>query len=340
MIVPHLNVDTFGSHIGKYSERLKVTHKEGVLEQVPLLHLQSILITSRGVSISADAVEACCERGIPIHYIDPTGYVYASVMSNGLNGMALTRRAQLYAYESPLGAQFACAVAEGKILNQAVTLKYIAKNRAEGSPDVFEELRLASDEVLDHTATIAQFKGGALDDIRTGLMGAEGAAARRYWQAVGALFPADYGWPGRKTRGAHDAINSLLNYGYGILYGQVAQAVVLAGLDPYAGFLHVDRSGKPSLVLDLIEEFRQVAVDRLVFGLVNRGFTVKQQEDGLLDTETRKRLATKVLEHLETEVRHEGKRYGIRTVIQMQARQLASFVRGEREQYTAFRASW
>lgn len=340
MIVSHLNVDTFGSHIGKYSERLKVTHKEGVLEQAPLLHLQSILITSRGVSISADAVEACCERGIPIHYLDPTGYVYASVMSNGLNGTALTRRAQLYAYESPLGAQFACAVAEGKIQNQAVTLKYIAKNRAEGAPEVFEELRLASDEVLDHTSTVAQFKGYALDDIRAGVMGAEGAAARRYWQAVGSLFPQDYGWPGRKTRGARDAINSLLNYGYGILYGQVAQAAVLAGLDPYAGFLHVDRSGKPSLVLDLIEEFRQVAVDRLVFGLVNRGFNVGQEDNGLLTAETRKRLATKVLEHLETEVRHEGKRYGIHTVIQMQARELASFVRGEREQYTAFRASW
>lgn len=82
MIVNHLIVETFGCHIGKHSERLKVTHKEGVLQEAPLLHLQSILISGRGVSISADTVEACCERGIPIHFVDPTGYVYASVMSN------------------------------------------------------------------------------------------------------------------------------------------------------------------------------------------------------------------------------------------------------------------
>jgi len=340
MIVDHLITDTFGSHIGKYSERLKVTHKEGTLGEAPLLHLKSVLITNRGVSMSSDAVEACCERGIPIHYLDPTGYVYASVMSSGLNGTVLTRRAQLHAFESPLGAQFACAVAEGKIHNQAITLKYIAKNRAENEPDVFESLRMASDEVLDHTVTIDRVRGGLLEEVRNTVMGAEGAAARRYWQAVSSLFPDSYQWSGRKTRGARDPINSLLNYGYGILYGQIGQAIVLAGLDPYAGFLHVDRSGKPSLVLDMIEEFRQVAVDRLVFGLINRNFTVKQEDNGLLDTDTRKRLATKVLEHLETEVRHEGKRFAIRTVIQMQARDLASFLRGERGAYTPFKASW
>lgn len=340
MIVDHLITDSFGSHIGKYSERLKVTHKEGTLVEAPLLHLKSVLITNRGISMSSDAVEACCERGIPIHYLDAIGYVYASVMSNGLNGTVLTRRSQLHAYESQFGSQFACAVAAGKIHNQAVTLKYLAKNRSESEPDLFESLRMASTEVLDHTATVERLRGGLLDDIRNSLMGAEGAAARRYWQAVSALFPDGYQWSGRKTRGARDPINSLLNYGYGILYGQIGQAIVLAGLDPYAGFLHVDRSGKPSLVLDMIEEFRQVAVDRLVFGLINRSFTVKQDANGLLDSDTRKRLAIKVLEHLETEVRHEGKRFAIRTIIQMQARDLASFLRGEREAYTSFKASW
>jgi CRISPR-associated protein Cas1 len=76
--------------------------------------------------------------------------------------------------------------------------------------------------------------------------------------------PEQYDWPGREGRGAQDPLNSLLNYGYGILYGQVEQAIILAGLDPYAGFLHADRPGKPSLTLDLIEEFRQVAIDRVV----------------------------------------------------------------------------
>jgi CRISPR-associated protein Cas1 len=60
-------------------------------------------------------------------------------------------------------------------------------------------------------------------------------------------------WPGRQTQGATDPLNAALNYCYGVLYAQVERALVLAGLDPYGGFLHVDRPGKPSLTLDLIE---------------------------------------------------------------------------------------
>ncbi len=141
-------------------------------------------------------------------------------------------------------------------------------------------------------------------------------------------------------RGATDPVDSLLNYGYGILYAQVERALVLAGLDPYAGFVHADRPGKPSLVLDLIEEFRQVVVDRVVFGLVNRHFTVEQNERGLLSDATRRSLPEKVIKHLESEVPYEGKRYELRIVLQSQARHLAAFLRGDRESYEAFQAGW
>ena len=75
MIIEHLNADTFGSHIGKYSKRLKVTQGGEVLTQAPLLHLQSVMISSRGVSISADAIQACCERGIPILFMTDRGKI-------------------------------------------------------------------------------------------------------------------------------------------------------------------------------------------------------------------------------------------------------------------------
>src|SRR5881409_3033564 len=81
----------------------------------------------------------------------------------------------------------------------------------------------------------------------------EGRAAQGYWSQIASIIPAELAWPGRETRGATDPFNAALNYGYGILYGQVEQALTLAGLDPYGGFLHADRPGKRSLVLDLIE---------------------------------------------------------------------------------------
>lgn len=340
MIVEYLIADTFGTHIGKYSERLKITKGSETLAQAPLLHLKSVLVMSRGVSVSADALEVCCERGIPFFFIDNQGNSYAAVYSAGLTGTVLTRRAQLRAYDNAQGRAFALAIAEAKIQNQATTLRYLAKTRKETEPDIYEELTLCAGEVLDCVAYLDRLQGETVDDVRPQVLAAEGHAAQRYWAAVKAVLPEHYGWPGREGRGATDPINSLLNYSYGILYGQIEQAIILAGLDPYAGFIHVDRPGKPSLVLDLIEEFRQTAVDRVVFGLANRNFTVEQDACGLLTAETRRSLAERVLEHLEATVRYEGKRCPLRFVIQNQARHLATFLRGDREAYIPFKATW
>jgi CRISPR-associated protein Cas1 len=182
--------------------------------------------------------------------------------------------------------------------------------------------------------------GETIEGVRDQLMGVEGNAARHYWEAIRTIVPEEYNWQTREGRGATDPINSLLNYGYGILYGQIERALVLAGLDPYAGFVHADRPGKPSLVLDLIEEFRQVGVDRVVFGLVNRRFNIEQDERGRMSEDTRRAFAQHILDHLESNVRYEGKKYPLRSVIQMQARQIVTFVRRERSEYVPFKASW
>jgi CRISPR-associated protein Cas1 len=341
-IVKQLVADQFGTHIGKYSERLKVTKKGDTLQQAPLLHLEAVSILSRGVSISADALAACTERGIPIYFLDERGAPYASIYAAGLTGTVLTRREQLRAYDDERGLLLGVAFAAGKVQNQAITLRYLAKTRKETPTG--EALLRAADEVLDYQAPLERLatqatRPATIDQVRDQVMGLEGNAARLYWQAVRAILPESYNWQERSGRGAIDPINSLLNYGYGILYGQVERALVLAGLDPYAGFVHADRPGKPSLVLDLIEEFRQVAVDRVVFGLANRHYTVEQDEQGRLSEATRKNFADHILQHLESDVRYAGKRHPLRQVIQMQARQVVTFVRSERNQYEAFKAS-
>ncbi len=340
-IIQHLVADVFGSHIGKYSERLKLTKGGEVLRQAPLLHLESVLVVSKGVSISSDALEACCERGIPVQFLGSNGDPYASVYSSGLTGTVLTRREQLLAYQDERGVELAVAFATGKISNQAVTLKYMAKSRKDSAPEISEELRLCAGEVLDHLAWLdGMEKNSGLDDVRGTILAAEGNAAQKYWNAVRHVLPSHYAWPGRVTRGATDPVNSLLNYGYGILKHQIDRAIILAGLDPYAGFIHTDRPGKPSLCLDLIEEFRQVAVDRVVFGLVNRDFIVEQDKEGMLTVETRKRFAEKVLNHLEIEVPYQGQKHPLRAVTQSQAREIAAYVRGHRTEYVPYKATW
>ncbi len=340
-VVQHLIADTFGSFIGKYSERLKVTKGGQVLAQAPLLHLETVLVIGRGVSISADALEACCERGIPVQFLGADGNPYASLYSPGLTGTVLTRREQLAAYHDARGVHLATRFAAGKINNQAALLKYLAKTRKETAPDLANALQQYALETADHLAWLDRVKENMpLDEARGIILAAEGNAAQVYWDAIRQVVPSQYAWPGRITRGATDPINSLLNYGYGILYHQVERAIILAGLDPYAGYIHTDRPGKPSLTLDLIEEFRQAVVDRVVLGLVNRNYVVEQDEKGMLTAETRRQLAERILQHLEATVNYQGKKHSLRSVIQGQARQVAAYVRGHSPAYTAYRASW
>jgi CRISPR-associated protein Cas1 len=298
------------------------------------------LIATRGASLSADAIEACAEAGIPIHFLSSRGQPYATLYSAGLAGTVETRRAQLTALAGPLGLELARGMATGKIRNQATLLKYMAKYRKEKDPALYEEVRLLAGEVADHEEELRRLQGETLEEVRFHLLSAEGRAAQKYWQAVGRLLLAELDWPGRRTQGASDPLNSALNYGYGILYGAVERACVLAGLDPYAGFLHVDRPGKPSLVLDLIEEFRQPVVDKTVLGMVNKGMPVTLDEQGRLVPESRRLLAEKVLGRLDSPERFEGKRYALSSIIQMQARHVATFVRGQRASYEPFVMSW
>jgi len=339
-IIQHLIVDQFGAFIGKHSGRLRVTKDKETLAEAPLLHLEQVLVTGEGIGLSADTIRACCTAGIPIYFVDSRGRPYASLYAAGLTGTVLTRREQLLAYADRRGLELAVAFARGKITNQAGFLRYAAKYRQETDPEIYQELRSHADQVQEHVEELCRLKGNTVDEVRGELLSVEGRAAQRYWDALKQVVPEQYGWPGRRGRGARDQVNAALNYGYGILYGQIERALVLAGLDPYGGFIHTDRPGKPSLVFDLIEEFRQVVIDRTVVGMATKGMKLELDEKGLLVEKSRREIAEKVLERLEAAERYERKRQPLRVIIQDQARHVATFVRGDRAAYEPFIARW
>jgi len=345
-IVQNLIVDQYGAFVGKHSGRLQVmrsgegTPSERRVAEAPILHLESVLISGRGISLSADAIEACTKEGIPIHFVDGRGRPYAALYSAGLTGTVMTRRAQLEAYNDERGLALGQAFARGKIENQAGFLRYASKYRKETDPELYRDLCLCVDEVRDHLEELRRLEAETVEEARHQILSAEGRAAQTYWGALKQVLPEQYGWPGRRGRGAKDPVNASLNYGYGILYGQVERALVLAGLDPYGGFIHADRPGKPSLVFDLIEEFRQVVVDRTIVGMANKGMALRLDEKGRLPKDTRRTIAEKVLHRLEAKERYERKRHPLRAIIQSQARHIATFVRGDRETYKPFIARW
>jgi CRISPR-associated protein Cas1 len=279
-----------------------------------------------------------CQRGIQINFLQGTGKPYAKITSPMLSATVLTRREQINAIDDERSIRFSKTVVSGKINNQRKLLNYFGKYIKKTSEQRFELIEKKAQLLRKYEKQVKEIKGRNVNEARNELLGVEGVSGRIYWEGIQEIIQGKTEFFGRITRGATDKVNSMLNYGYGILYSQVWGAVVTAGLEPFAGFLHVDRPGKPSLVLDLVEEFRQPVVDRTVISYVNLGESIKM-EGGLLDSGTRKATSRKILERLESKESYSGKKYQIRSIIQIQARNLAGFLRGEKE-YKPFSFKW
>lgn len=333
-----LFLDDYGMFLGKKSERLVVKKKKKVVKEVPLFKLSKVFITSRGISLSADAVEKCMKHGIQINFLNFKNEPYAKISSPFLQGTVKTRRAQLIAYNNKKGKELAVSFVTGKIKNQISLLKYMSKYRKKRDPELYDFMCKRIENIEDFLAEVREIAGEKIDDVRQQLMTVEAHCAKEYWKTVKEILPDEVEFTGRETRGATDLVNCLLNYGYAILYSQVQGAIILAGLDPFAGYLHVDRSGRASLVLDLVEEFRQQMVDRTVFALLNQGAKMKIEE-GRLGKKTKKKLRDKLMERLDSYVKYEDKKHKLRVIIQRQARHMATFLRNERD-YEPFVGKW
>lgn len=306
--------------------------------EMPLFRVGEIVIDSPGVAISAGLVEACCERGIRLSFLTRSGKPYAMLSSPMLTATVITRREQLAAYNDSRGVELAKAIVRGKLGNQASLLKYFGKYLKESKPVIFDKLSALAKSLAKGRGDAARIDAPNIDAAREGLLSIEGLAGRTYWKGVRLLIPEELGFESREHRGAPDPMNSALNYGYGILYTQVWGAIMNAGMEPFAGFLHVDRPGKPSLVLDMVEEFRQPVVDRAVIAAIGRGTAIDTRE-GMLTDDARRTVASAVLERIEAEVNFRGRRHKLRSVIQIQARNLATFLRGGAD-YRTFSFKW
>lgn len=343
----------FGAYVGKHSERLVVRTRpsadsarakpiagprvERTEEQIPLFRVGEIVVASRGVTLSSDIILEACRRGIPITFLTPTGQPFAMLSSPMLTATTLTRRAQLRALDTEVGARICVAIVAGKLRNQASLLVHFAKAET-SAPDRRARVLEAVRAVRAERKSALGVEGRSPERVREWLLGHEGMGGRAYWSGIRALLEGRVDFEGRHGRGAVDPVNALLNYGYGILASRAWAALLNAGLDPFAGLLHADRSGRPSLVLDLMEEFRAPVVDRAVLAYVRLGRPARF--DGVfLDGGTKEAIADAVHERLEGTVVVSGARLQLASVIQRQARALATALRGE-SAYRSVSATW
>jgi len=259
-------LDSPGFRLGRRSGRLVVRFRDGGKREVPIVNLDVVVVHSRG-SISTEAIRLLCLNNIPVVFasrFSPYGTVHPFFM----HGTVITRREQMLALGDGRGLFLARMFCYATTVNKARVLQYFAKSRSyDGELSSF--LRDVAGRISGIAGRILGVEGD-LERVRLVLMGLEGEAASLYFDAFWRLVPEELGFRGRERRPPRDPVNALLSYGYTLLNALCTLAIAKCGLEPFAGFLHVDRSGKPSLVLDLSEEFRQPFIDVLVVSLFSR----------------------------------------------------------------------
>jgi CRISPR-associated protein Cas1 len=338
----------FGLFLGRKRNRYVVKNKEEKKE-VLSTDVEQIHILNPGIALSISAMRLALANQTLVVLGSRNGWPHGFVVPAKISGTIRGKREQFLAYQDFRGAALAKKFASGKAYNQRNLLKLLWKNRVRTEPSLAETLYKASEEVEKLARETEAIEGDSVDKIRTDVMNREARASKEYWTAVANLFPAELGFPGRKTRGAADPVNAMLNFGYkALLFVECWKAIYYAGLDPYAGYLHADRPGKPSLALDFMEEFRQHAVDRVILSIFSKKM-LKAEEitefDGVkkqqrLSKQTILVLAREITGQLENDVAYRGERCKLKDAIQNQARSLVNYLMNPAKTYATFELAW
>ena len=317
---------------------VKKDDSQGVSMRLPLHNLENI-VCFNWQGASPALMGACAERNIGLCFLTPNGRFQARVTGK-VRGNVLLRKKQYDVSEKtdesvPIAASFLL----GKIANCRKVLERALRDHA-----MLVDVQSLTDASASLKESLNAIQGCA---SIADLMGFEGSAAKIYFGVFDHLIlqqRQDFTFKERTRRPPLDNMNSLLSFLYTLLTNDVASALEVVGLDPYVGFLHQDRPGRPSLALDLMEELRPVFADRLALSLVNRkqvtgmGFVPKESGGILMDDETRKTVLTAWQERKKEEILHPylKERIPFGLIPHVQAMLLARYLRGDLDAYPPF----
>jgi CRISPR-associated protein Cas1 len=324
-----LVVQTPGAQIGQRGDQLVVSVKGEEARKIPGQQVRAIYCFG-AVQITAQAVETCLELGIDVAYFSPAGRFLGLLRGLPASGVD-ARRGQYRLFELPgVRLQLAREVIRAKIHNQRVMLM-----RNGDVPERVVQLLAAFRDATDSARDL------------TSLLGIEGNAAALYFEQFESMLKERedwrFDWRGRNRRPPRDPVNALLSLGYAMLAKELTGVCHAVGLDPFLGFMHQPRYGRPALALDLMEEFRPLVADSVAISLVNRGELgpedfIRSANGTFLNDRGRKPFWEAWFRRLDTEVSHPEFSYKMayRRMLEVQARQLWRFVRGEALTYHGF----
>jgi len=325
-----LYVQEQGANVRKKNNQIIVTKQGQTLEEVPLAKLDQVVLMGRGVQMSTALLVDLIERGVPVTLTNQHGSRHYATLTGGPSRFGDLRTRQMYLVNTPEQAfELARSIVEAKLLNQRSLL---AATGWAAAPTAISQIE---------AALTALAQAPTIDVVR----GYEGAAAAAYFGAWRVSLPPAWGFGGRAFYPPPDPINALLSFGYTLALNDMLTAIQMTGLDPYLGTFHVPDPGRPSLALDLLEEFRPLIVDRLVLELVRTNALDRshferpaQRPDAVhLNQTGRARFIERYEAVLHTKVRlSTGEQTPLRRVMLLQAQAVARVVRGEQARYVGF----
>ena len=335
-ILNTLYVTTDGTYLAKDGDSVLVRAGEETRARFPIHTLGGIVCFGR-VSASPALMALCGERRVALSFMSMNGRFLARVQGP-VAGNVLLRRAQYRASDDPRHAgELTRAFIAAKVAN----CRYVLRRAARDRPESIQKSHLTA--AADRLGHILQDLPGDVD----GLRGCEGDAARTYFGAFDHLITAQkegFFFKERSRRPPLDNLNALLSFFYTLLVHDVAAALEGVGLDPAVGFLHRDRPGRPSLALDLMEEFRPILADRLVLNLINRrqismkGFKTTESGAVRMNDAVRKEVLVAYQKRKQESIHHPFTKEKIHLGLlpHLQAQLLARRLRGELDGYPSF----
>jgi CRISP-associated protein Cas1 len=338
-----LYLNTQGLQVGKRDEVLRISVQGKLVEEVRIRDINHVCLFGN-VQISSQAMHTLCQLEVPIVFFSQRGYFYGMVQGTGLKNILLRREQFRRAEDPTFSLALAKSLVAGKIRNQRVLLM---RNHVAPPPGPIAHMKEFAGDV-----------GGAHSEET--LLGIEGNAARIYFQHfAGMLKPGDGAaipaaalsgppqWPfdfrGRNRRPPRDPINAMLSFGYSLLTKDVTVACAAVGLDPYLGYYHHVRPGKPALALDLMEPFRPLIVDSTVLSAVNTRMVnpecfVPNGDSVMMTASGRAAFLRAYEQRMDTLVTHPMFEYRVsyRRLLEIQTRLLARVITGELIEYPTF----
>jgi CRISPR-associated endonuclease Cas1/CRISPR-associated protein Cas4 len=326
-----LHVQTPGVKLAKDGECLKIKDHDEVLGEARLVETSQVVLYG-AVQVSTQAIQELCKREIPLVYCSSGGWFYG--MTTGLLHKHVELRRRQYAVATEPGRCLLLArrFVQAKIANCRTLLR---RNHRAAPETVIQDLKRD------------QVQAGGAGSLES-LLGIEGTAARRYFsEFAGMLKEAEPGarfdFDGRNRRPPRDPVNAMLSLLYSMLAREWTVVLQTVGLDPYLGFYHQPRYGRPALALDMMEEFRPLIADSAVLTAINNGEIhpndwIERMGSVTLTPDGRRRLIETYERRMGQEITHPvfGYQISYRRVLEVQARLLGRYLLGEIPELPAF----